>query len=375
MRDYSVKTVQARGQTQHFYTLAPTYSISKFVKSYRTLLAEIQQKQEVVIFERVFGDLQYKEYLAQVKKEFFSQLSQQEYPASYVEGSSTSGSPVAGIIIQTVEDGKNVAYIRDHDTVYGTRYFVGSIERLAIEGVIDPLEATDFSSVVVKEDEMIDRISQTAEFNKRDLTRTWHYIYPIIDNYASFNNERRAYFERSGIFYIQEPQSVPASTCIEGRGGDKGCSTMNLYYIKKTDDVHIQRIFNKNQKEADSKFYQYNPTFSRALQIQQPGLCELQISGTASIDKKGNTQHAGDAYSQIKKTMQLVDSLLKQTGMAFNDICYATFILKRKSDFQFVHKVMQELSYPEFPYISIVGNICRDDLLFELDGVAVREMR
>ena len=149
---------------------------------------------------------------------------------------------------------------------------------------------------------------------------------------------------------------------------------MNLYYLKRQGPILIRRIYNQYQKEADNESYIFNPTFSRALQIMQPGLIELQISGTASIDKNGNTVYPGDAYNQIKTALKMVNNLLRQADLEFKDICFATCIFKYKSDYVFFPQVLEELGYSEFPFISIQGNLCRDDLLFEIDGVAMREL-
>ena len=61
-----------------------------------------------------------------------------------------------------------------------------------------------------------------------------------------------------------------------------------------------------------------------------------------------------------------------QADMVFNDICYATCIFKNPSDYSTFREVMRKLGLPDFPHIAIKGNICRDDLLFEMDAVAIK---
>jgi len=56
--------------------------------------------------------------------------------------------------------------------------------------------------------------------------------------------------------------------------------------------------------------YSYGSAFSRGLRIDLNGLAILLISGTASIDGRGNTVHVGDFRSQTRRTFDNITALL-----------------------------------------------------------------
>ncbi len=357
---------------QYFYVLSLEYPFHEALERYKRLLIEINDKQQMILFERIFGYQRYRHKVISVVRDVIKKKILPEHPVSFIEGGSVSGMPIAGIIIHAVGSETAVRYIQDQGTVYGSYYQIGSVERLSVEGIQDPLRASGFSRALSAEYNQVNRIILSAGFDTTDLVRTWHYIHPIED-YILFNHERKNFFKCSNIDFLKQPESVPASTCIEGKCWKTGYSAMNLYYVKRSTDVEIRRIYNSGQKEADSHAYQYGPTFSRALHAVQPGFEELQISGTASIGEDGITRHVNDPDRQIERTLLMVKGLLQQASMGFSDISYATCIFKHASDYSVFREVVQRLHIPDFPYIPIQGNICRDDLLFELDGIATKK--
>lgn len=368
------KSIDIGGRdTQYFYVMSLEYPFNEAIEYYKRLLIEISDRQQTILFERIFGYQRYRQKVMAVRKNVLKQRMLPEHPISFIEGKSVSEMPIAGIVIHAVGSETAVRYIQDNGTVYGSRYQIGKVDRLSVEGIQDPWRASGFSQALLAEYDQVNRVIQRAEFNTTDLVRTWHYISPIKDFYISFNQERKNFFKHSDIDYLEHPENVPASTCIEGKCWETGYSTMNLYYIKKTPDVKLRRIYNIGQKEADSRSYQYGPTFSRALHAVQSGLEEFQISGTASIGEDGVTRHIDDTGRQIERTLLMVKGLLEQASMDFRDICYATCIFKHRSDYGIFQEIVKKLHIPDFPYIPIQGNICRDDLLFELDGIAAKK--
>ena len=54
----------------------------------------------------------------------------------------------------------------------------------------------------------------------------------------------------------------------------------------------------------------YKKSFSRAVQVRGGHLRRLFISGTASIDKDGNSVYLQDTSAQINRTMEVVEAIL-----------------------------------------------------------------
>ena len=72
--------------------------------------------------------------------------------------------------------------------------------------------------------------------------------------------------------------------------------------------------------------YDYGSAFSRGIRLDLNGIIVLLISGTASIDEKGETVHVGDLRSQTRRTFENITALLAAEGATWHDIvrtsCY-----------------------------------------------------
>lgn len=98
----------------------------------------------------------------------------------------------------------------------------------------------------------------------------------------------------------------------------------------------------------------------------------MQISGTASIDNHGKTIYIKDPYQQIKRTLLNIKNLLNNVGLDFSDIVCSTCFFKDPSSYKLLKKIIEELNITDFPSINVIANVCRDNLLFEIDAIAVK---
>jgi enamine deaminase RidA (YjgF/YER057c/UK114 family) len=136
--------------------------------------------------------------------------------------------------------------------------------------------------------------------------------------------------------------------------------------------VHAPNVLN----EA----YDYFPrpsSFSRALSIDISGTRLMFISGTASVDEKGNTIHVGDFRAQCWRTFNNITQLLKGDGMTWHDVvrtsCYLRDIERDYKDFNEVRTAFYSwLQLNPLPASTgIQARICREDLLVEIEAIAV----
>ncbi len=75
----------------------------------------------------------------------------------------------------------------------------------------------------------------------------------------------------------------------------------------------------------------------------------------------------------MKYTVKVVDSLIHPEGVSFSNPCEATVFLKRKSDFLLYRETVESLVLSNIPAVYLVADVCRDELLFELDAAFVTE--
>ena len=58
-------------------------------------------------------------------------------------------------------------------------------------------------------------------------------------------------------------------------------------------------------------------------------------------------------------------------GATLTDLCGATVFLKRAEDLEVCRQVLREASLADLPAVWVLGDVCRDELLFEMDALAL----
>jgi len=201
------------------------------------------------------------------------------------------------------------------------------------------------------------------------VARIWIYLPHILQWYREFNAARTAAFEKFGLWEDSWPGILPASTGIQGAGPSGAQCFLDLVAVEPLagKSVEVRRINNPRQSEATS----YGSSFSRAATVTHGGITQLFVSGTASINERGETVHVDDLEGQIFHTLMNVGTLLDLEGRGLSDICMATAFFKKAEYIPAFEKIRRTLGIPSFPVVSIVADVCRHDLLFELEATAV----
>jgi enamine deaminase RidA (YjgF/YER057c/UK114 family) len=118
-------------------------------------------------------------------------------------------------------------------------------------------------------------------------------------------------------------------------------------------------------------------SFSRGLRIDFNGLAILLISGTASIDERGQTVHAGNFRAQLRRTYYNITKLLEAEGATWKDIVRATCYLRDiERDYEAFNeertKFFREQGLDLLPASTVIQAIlCRPDLLVEIEAIAM----
>jgi hypothetical protein len=66
-----------------------------------------------------------------------------------------------------------------------------------------------------------------------------------------------------------------------------------------------------------------------------------------------------------------VHALLKQEGAGLKDICAATVFVKHGEYADFFYEIALARGLDNFPCVCVVADVCREELLFEMDAEAV----
>jgi enamine deaminase RidA (YjgF/YER057c/UK114 family) len=131
----------------------------------------------------------------------------------------------------------------------------------------------------------------------------------------------------------------------------------------------VRPIYGSKQKSP----FRYGSAFSRAIVIEDLQSKLILVSGTASIDEEGRSVFIGDPAAQIKQTLKVISALIVPEGATLKDICEATVFFKRKQDFSVYQKIAEENGISNAPSVNVIADVCRDELLFEIDAAFIVE--
>ena len=273
---------------------------------------------------------------------------------SSVQATTITGAELFGLR----QDGRNIGAVYEDDDARYCR----------LSGVI-PLDVTASREGQTRAVlEMLDWILVTNGFHFTDTVRTWFYLDHLLDWYKGFNEVRTRFFEERGVFQ----KLVPASTGIGAANPWGAALTCDLLAIQpKSADVRIETVISPLQNPA----LDYASSFSRAVEIQLPSHRSLLISGTASIDLAGQTEHVGDPVRQIERTVEVVAALLESRGMTWADVNRGIAYFADMADHKAFLAIAHQVGLPVFPLALAHADVCRHDLLFELEVDAVVGIR
>ena len=202
-----------------------------------------------------------------------------------------------------------------------------------------------------------------------DCIRTWFYVDDIDNNYSDFVNARKANFEAVGL---TEKTHYISSTGICGKpSGVSSTIQMDAYSIIGLDEGQIK--FLKAPSHLNPT-YEYGVTFERGAKVCYGDRSHIYISGTASIDNRGNVLNVGNIVLQTERMWENVEVLLQEAGATFDDIAQIIVYIRNERDYDTVAR-MFESKFPKTPYIITLAAVCRPDWLIEMECIAISSER
>ena len=199
------------------------------------------------------------------------------------------------------------------------------------------------------------------------LLRTWNYFDAI--NEGAGDAERYRCFCTGRVSGLAQWRQGghPAATVI---GRIDGTRVLQLYWLAGRDPGFA--LENPRQVSAyryPRKYGATPPTFSRAMLV--PGM--LMISGTASIVGHAS-QHEGDVGQQVREILNNLSSLLAEAHARSSGVprqfgagTQIKAYVRRASDAPHVEALIREHLPMGAPLLVLQGDVCRSDLLVELD--------
>ncbi len=237
--------------------------------------------------------------------------------------------------------------------------------------------------------EMVAELLQKENFTMNNLVRQWNFIGDILgmkegfQNYQVFNEVRSEYYKK-----YRTIEGFPAAT---GVGMKYGGVFLDFCALKSDDAIKMKAINNPNQVNAyeygqqvlkgitgNSASAKHPPQFERGLLLMNKTAGTLYVSGTASIIGQ-ETIGKGDVNEQtivtienIRKVADIerIKQLAGKQDMGKGRFSLLRVYIKKQEDFNSVKSICYD-QFKDSPVIFIEADICRDDLLTEIEAEVI----
>ena len=213
-------------------------------------------------------------------------------------------------------------------------------------------------------EELLQRFGATLADN---CIRTWFYVRDVDTQYAGMVRARRENFLLQGL----NPQThYISSTGIGGLPADtRALIQLGTYALTGFEPRQQRYLYAKTHLNAT---YEYGVTFERGTAMDYGDRRHVYISGTASINNKGEVVHIGDVVRQTQRMWENVQALLAEADTSFDDVAQMIVYLRDISDYEIVSQMFAR-RFPETPYIITHAPVCRPTWLIEMECVAIKQ--
>lgn len=239
--------------------------------------------------------------------------------------------------------------------------------------------------------EQLRNILQEEEMDFSDIIRQWNYIEQITANthnndsvsqhYQIFNDVRSKFYQNANFV-----NGFPAAT---GIGMDFGGINIDFIAAKIEGKKSIISLKSPVQLDAYSyseevlaknctmdDFCRTTPKFERAKVVITPESKWILVSGTAAIVGQSSAS-ASTAERQAEMTIQNILSLISTENLKKHrinsgnevKINYLRAYIKFKNDLLPVQEICKKY-FPNVPVAFVIADICRPELLVEIEGQA-----
>lgn len=220
-------------------------------------------------------------------------------------------------------------------------------------------------------------LAMVVESGYPGLIRVWNYVPDIngeqegTERYKRFSAGRaRGYEERYGI---PAERNFPASSAV----GTTGDALVLCLVSARKPGRHLENPRQVSAYRYPPCYGAKSPSFARGTLLPPPLGEAFFLSGTASVVGHASC-HEGNLLRQLDETLRNIETLSATVGASSARVgpdlphfSYLKTYVRRPSDFAAVRDALSSRLGPAVPRIWIGADICRAELLLEIEGVAL----
>ena len=319
-----------------------------------------------ILQERIFATKAAIASLRQTRSQAYGDLDDGVAPSFLIAKEGLSW-PIAAVQVYAVNSKSRPQVIDLGENPCGRILRVPGREYLTLSSISDQAhkQAAEQAQATMEKAEAILKQFGVDFFS---VPRTWIWLNDILSWYDEFNHVRTTFFNDRGLIGPGDNQSMPASTGI-GLGPSDGsnCAMDLTVVLKPSDSIQFFPVAGKQQCALE-----YGSAFSRASRAITPAGETVYVSGTASIDANGATTNINDASGQINTTIENVRAVLSDMNCSDEDVVQVIAYCKTTEVEEIFNTCKDNLPWP---WLTVICDICRHDLLFEMEATAMPRKR
>lgn len=244
----------------------------------------------------------------------------------------------------------------------------GAYRHLWMAGACNQASNSEYQTRLLLNDYVMNLMENGCRLAENCI-RTWLFVQNVDVNYAGVVKARNEVFITQNL---TDKTHFIASTGIAGRqASPKVLVQMDAYavYGIKTEQIHY--LYARTHLNPT---YEYGVSFERGTYIDYGDRRHVYISGTASINNKGEVMHPKDVKKQTLRMWENVEALLTEAECTYNDVGYLLVYLRDTADYIVVKEMFEE-RFPDIPKVFLLAPVCRQGWLVEMECMAIKAIQ
>ncbi len=363
---FDVRFVESSGVAELYINIRPNSARTgddPTAMIYRHLAELLREHSARIFTERVFASPSTAAAVLLNRNEGLGDLDDGVAPTILLAPPSPVAPPGPQIQIHAVRSGAAPEPIVDDGMLIGRRINLDGRSWIHLAA----LTFTDSANPSVQTRQVYERAARVLreqDMDFRCVARTWVWLRDVLHWYPEFNVARTAVYEDEGLVATDNhAHFLPASTGIGVAPADGGACGLELIAVSDG----CESIRSSEAAGEQCSAFSYGSAFARAVVAPMPSGEALLISGTAAIDPDGASEHPSDIRRQIDATLQHLRSLIAEAGWSEKQIVSAIGYCKTP---EVASVFAEEWGSLAWPRVEIIGDVCRAELLFEMEVLA-----
>jgi chorismate lyase/3-hydroxybenzoate synthase len=205
--------------------------------------------------------------------------------------------------------------------------------------------------------------------------KIWNYIPGINEGEGDDELYRQFCLGRAEAVPV-DPGGSPPLPAATGIGTPTGEPGLQVYFLAGAlPGLDVENPRQVSAWRYPRRYGPKSPLFSRATIMRRNGSSQFLISGTASI-LGHQTHHENQVSDQLRESLRNVQSLLAEghrlmgnTRARLGSDGILKVYIRHPEDYEVIRQTLEAEAPPDIPRIYLQGDICRANLLTEIDGI------